>query len=136
MKTPDPSHKMSKWQTDVRAPAGTPRFYSVSSCKLCGAEMIKHPAGERMDDDLTRLCLVSEEKVVKKPKKKRAPRAKHSNPTLHRVWQILGSALFEVEQTAADYEKRGLPINARIHRRTAACLRDLRKEYSRGNKVQ
>ena len=58
------SHRMGKSYADVRAPAGTPRFYSVRQCKGCGAEAIEHPAGQFTDDDLVRACL-----VPKAPKK-------------------------------------------------------------------
>ncbi|HET7499918.1 MAG TPA: hypothetical protein VFK02_02915 [Kofleriaceae bacterium] len=47
---------MGKPFSDVRAPAGTPRFYSVCQCKGCGAEEIKHAAGQFTDDDLVTSC--------------------------------------------------------------------------------
>lgn len=50
------SHRMGKWITDVRAPAGTPRFYGVRQCKGCGAEEIEHAAGQFTDDDLAKPC--------------------------------------------------------------------------------
>ncbi len=50
------SHRMGKRYTDVRAPAGTPRFYSVRQCKGCGAEEIEHAAGQFTDDDLVKPC--------------------------------------------------------------------------------
>lgn len=61
-KQPDASHTMSEWGTEVRAPAGTPRFYSVRTCQKCEAEEIAHPAGHFMDEDLLRKCLITEEK--------------------------------------------------------------------------
>lgn len=48
-KKPHPSHRMSKWEVDVRAPAGTPRFYSVRQCVRCGEEEMKHAAGHFVD---------------------------------------------------------------------------------------
>lgn len=45
VKVPHPSHKMSKWRTEILAPAGTPRFYGVRNCKVCGEEEWSHPAG-------------------------------------------------------------------------------------------
>lgn len=53
---PHESHKMDEWYTDIRAPAGTPRFYGVRECKACGAEEIQHPAGHFLDDDLKYPC--------------------------------------------------------------------------------
>jgi len=50
------SHRMGKPFTDVRAPAGTPRFYSVRECQDCGAEEIEHAAGQSTDDDLVKPC--------------------------------------------------------------------------------
>lgn len=50
------SHRMGKSFTDVRAPAGTPRFYGVRQCKDCGAEEIAHPAGQFTDDALVKPC--------------------------------------------------------------------------------
>lgn len=52
-------HMMGKFYTDVRAPAGTPRFYGVRECKGCGAEEIEHAAGQFTDDDLGKPCRVS-----------------------------------------------------------------------------
>lgn len=65
------SHRMGKAYTDVRAPAGTARFYSVRQCKGCEAEEIAHPAGQFTDDDLVRPCRVprpSSSKKAVKPK--------------------------------------------------------------------
>ena len=56
------SHRMGKPFTDVRSPAGTPRFYGVRQCKDCKAEEIHHAAGQFTDDDLGRPC-----KMKKKP---------------------------------------------------------------------
>ena len=56
------SHRMGKSFTDVRAPAGTPRFYGVRKCKGCGAEEIEHAAGQFADDDLVKLCRVPAKK--------------------------------------------------------------------------
>jgi hypothetical protein len=56
---------MGKSYSDVRAPAGTPRFYSVRQCKGCGAEEIEHAAGQFTDDDLVKTCHA--------PKKTRKP---------------------------------------------------------------
>ena len=53
---PHPSHKMTEWYTDVRSPCGTPRFYGVRECKLCGAEQAEHPAGKFSDDELVEPC--------------------------------------------------------------------------------
>ena len=58
-KKPHSSHKMSKWYCDVRAPAGTPRFYSVRECKKCGEEEIKHPAGHFVNE-LIKPCVVDD----------------------------------------------------------------------------
>lgn len=54
---PHSSHKMGEWYSDIRAPAGTPRFYSVRKCIVCGAEQISHPAGRFADDDLLDECI-------------------------------------------------------------------------------
>ena len=45
------SHRMGKSFTDVRAPAGTSRFYGVCQCKGCGGEEIEAAAGQFTDDD-------------------------------------------------------------------------------------
>lgn len=50
------SHRMGEAFTDVRAPAGTPRFYGVRQCEGCGAEEIEHAAGQFTDDDLVKPC--------------------------------------------------------------------------------
>ena len=42
---PHPSHRMSKWEIEVRCPCSTPRFYRVRHCQRCGEEEAKHPAG-------------------------------------------------------------------------------------------
>jgi hypothetical protein len=46
---------MTKWETDIRAPAGTPRFYGVRRCRRCGEEEAKHPAGHFLGN-LERKC--------------------------------------------------------------------------------
>lgn len=50
------SHKMNKWHSAIRSPAGTPRFYGVRECKNCGFEQMEHPAGRFMDEQLKRPC--------------------------------------------------------------------------------
>jgi hypothetical protein len=50
------SHEMARFTSEVRAPAGTPRFYSVRRCKRCGAEQMKHPAGQQSDEALFKKC--------------------------------------------------------------------------------
>ena len=50
------SHRMGKWFSDVRSPAGTPRFYGIRQCKDCKAEEIRHAAGQFTDDDLGKPC--------------------------------------------------------------------------------
>ena len=50
------SHAMGEEYCDIRAPAGTPRFYGVSECNNCGAEVIEHPAGFFMDSELFEKC--------------------------------------------------------------------------------
>ena len=50
------SHRMGDPFTDVRAPAGTQRFYGVRQCEGCGAEEIEHAAGQFTDDDLVKPC--------------------------------------------------------------------------------
>jgi hypothetical protein len=69
---------MGKAYSDVRAPAGTPRFYDVRRCADCEGEEIEHPAGQFTDDDLVRPCRVqpSEGKAkirsTSKPKRRRS----------------------------------------------------------------
>ena len=55
------SHNMSGWKTQIRAPAGTPRFYAVRQCEQCGGEKIKHPAGHFVDKWLYDPCVGDEE---------------------------------------------------------------------------
>ncbi len=50
------SHDMSQEYAEIRAPAGTPRFYGVRKCRRCKAEVIEHPAGFFMDDELVIKC--------------------------------------------------------------------------------
>lgn len=52
----DESHDMTDWRSEVRAPAGTERFYSVRNCVNCEYEMSEHPAGRFMDYQLKREC--------------------------------------------------------------------------------
>jgi hypothetical protein len=52
----DDSHDMTDWYTEIRAPAGTPRFYSVRHCKQCEGEQMQHPAGKFTDPPLKRRC--------------------------------------------------------------------------------
>jgi len=59
------SHRMSKFFTDVRAPAGTERFYSVRQCRGCKAEEIVHAAGQFTDDALVKPC--TSPKTTRKP---------------------------------------------------------------------
>ena len=75
------SHRMGKFFTDVRAPAGTSRFYGVRQCKGCGAEEIGHAAGQFTDDDLGKLCRVPK----KTPAKKTAKTAKTSTKPAKRT---------------------------------------------------
>ena len=63
MKEPNSTHSMGAWYIDIRSPAGTPRFYIVRECKLCGAEEIKHPAGHFVDEEL--LCVCPDFKALK-----------------------------------------------------------------------
>lgn len=63
------THRMGKSYVDVRAPAGTPRFYSVRQCKGCKSEEISHAAGQFTDDALVKAC-PSPEAPSKKAKKK------------------------------------------------------------------
>ena len=50
------SHDMTEWYSDIRAPAGTPRFYSVRHCKRCEYEQMEHTAGRFIDPPLERRC--------------------------------------------------------------------------------
>jgi hypothetical protein len=45
VKVPHPSHKMTEWRTEILVPCGTPRFYGVRNCDVCGDEEWSHPAG-------------------------------------------------------------------------------------------
>lgn len=58
------SHRMGKSFSDVRAPAGTPRFYSVKQCRDCKGEEIAHAAGQFTDDDLVAPCRASRVRKV------------------------------------------------------------------------
>lgn len=72
------SHRMSKSFTDVRAPAGTPRFYGVRRCRGCGGEEIVHAAGQFTDEALVKPCTAS----AKTPKKRLKPRTRKVLGTL------------------------------------------------------
>jgi hypothetical protein len=50
------SHRMTKWQSEIRAPASTARFYSVRRCKKCGHEQMYHAAGRFIDSELKKEC--------------------------------------------------------------------------------
>lgn len=50
------THIMTEWHTEIRSPAGTPRFYGVRECKKCKAEESKHPAGHFIDEELYTAC--------------------------------------------------------------------------------
>jgi hypothetical protein len=50
------SHELGKEYIDIRCPGSTPRFYGVRECKLCGVEMIEHPAGLFIDENLFYKC--------------------------------------------------------------------------------
>lgn len=50
------SHEMGKPRSEILAPAGTPRFYTVVSCKKCEAGYAEHAAGFFFDKELTRKC--------------------------------------------------------------------------------
>lgn len=50
------SHSLGESYSDIRAPAGTPRFYSVTECLKCESEIIEHPAGLFIDDELLMPC--------------------------------------------------------------------------------
>ena len=51
------SHKLTKWRTEIRSPAGTPRFYGVRNCSACGGEESSHPAGHFVDEWLYDPCV-------------------------------------------------------------------------------
>jgi len=61
--------------TDVRAPAGTPRFYSVKRCRDCKGEEIAHAAGQFTGDDLVKPCQVGKKQHVKHSEFQRGVRA-------------------------------------------------------------
>lgn len=56
------SHRMGKAFSEVRAPAGTERFYSVRCCQDCKGEEFEHAAGQFADDALTKPCLARSKK--------------------------------------------------------------------------
>jgi hypothetical protein len=53
---PHESHKMGKAVATVWAPCGTPRFYSVRTCKLCGGEVGHHSAGHFATPEMFKKC--------------------------------------------------------------------------------
>ena len=53
---PHKSHKMGKVYSEILAPCGTPRFYVVRDCKLCGAGQAEHAAGRFCDPELLKAC--------------------------------------------------------------------------------
>jgi len=53
---PHSTHKMGKGHSEILAPAGTPRFYYVRECKLCGAGQAEHSAGKFCDAELLKPC--------------------------------------------------------------------------------
>lgn len=59
--TPHPSHVMGEERSEIRAPAGTPRFYGVRECVNCEAEEIEHPAGHFWDEELEHPCWAAPE---------------------------------------------------------------------------
>lgn len=50
------SHDMTDWYSEIRSPAGTPRFYSCRECKNCEGEQYHHPAGKFIDSELKIKC--------------------------------------------------------------------------------
>lgn len=50
------SHRLTKWKTEIRSPAGTARFYSVRHCKDCDAEEMRHAAGHFGLEQLQKEC--------------------------------------------------------------------------------
>lgn len=50
------SHQLSEERCEVRSPAGTPRFYGVQQCNFCGYEVMEHPAGLFIDEELFLKC--------------------------------------------------------------------------------
>ena len=50
------SHIMTDWYSEIKAPAGTERFYKVRKCKNCEYEQYEHPAGQFIDHQLTKEC--------------------------------------------------------------------------------
>lgn len=54
-----PSHNMTDWYSDIKAPSGTPRFYATRKCKKCEGEQYHHPAGKFIDHELKTLCIGS-----------------------------------------------------------------------------
>ncbi len=56
---PHPSHRMGRSKSTVWSPAGTPRFYAVQTCKGCGGQVGRHPAGQFADEALAKNCVVA-----------------------------------------------------------------------------
>jgi hypothetical protein len=51
------SHKMKEKEGGaILCPTGTPRFYGLRKCTVCGFEQAEHPAGKFMDYQLKRKC--------------------------------------------------------------------------------
>lgn len=69
------SHRMGKSFSDVRAPAGTPRLYSVRQCKGCEAEEIEHAAGRFTADDLVKSCQGGKKQPMKQSEFQRGVQA-------------------------------------------------------------
>lgn len=55
------SHVLCEEYIDIRCPGSTPRFYGVRECIKCGAEIVEHPAGLFIDDELFSECIGEEE---------------------------------------------------------------------------
>jgi len=53
---PHSSHKMSEWDTGIRCPGSSPRFYNVRACEGCEGEEMRHPAGRFIETELLREC--------------------------------------------------------------------------------
>ncbi len=57
MNSPHKSHILTEWESQIMAPAGTPRFYTYRECKICGASQYYHAAGKFIDSELDRKCI-------------------------------------------------------------------------------
>ena len=51
-----PSHDMGEPECQIRAPCGTPRFYTVRACKKCEFECGQHAAGKYTDEEMQEPC--------------------------------------------------------------------------------